>query len=128
VTETAGVKQVVFRIPQTANLAALLFAVAAIPFAFAAPLLWLVYLLPIAVIVWVVRNRTVADADGLVTRTTFSRRSLPWDQLASLKLGPRGSVSAVGTDDTVTKLPGVKVRHLSLLSAVSGGRVPDPGE
>jgi hypothetical protein len=121
------VSKVVFRIPPTAHLAPLLFAVAATPFAFAAPGLYAIYLAPIAIVVWVLRNRTTADATGLTARTLLDSRSLRWDQLASLKLD-RGRVSAVGTDGTVTRLPGVRLRHLSLLSRVSDGRVPDPAD
>jgi hypothetical protein len=119
------VSKVVFRIPPTAVLAPLLLAVAATPFAFAAPGLYAIYLVPIAIVVWVLRNRTTADAAGLTARTLADSRSLQWEQVASLKLD-RGRVSAVGTDGTETRLPGVRLRHLSLLSRVSNGRVPDP--
>lgn len=121
------VSKVVFRIPPTANLAPLLLAVAATPFAFAAPGLYAIYLIPIAVVVWVLRNRTTADATGLTARSLLSSRSVAWDQLTSLKLD-HGRVSAVGTDGTETRLPAVRLRHLSLLSSVSGGRVPDPAD
>ncbi|MBP2323637.1 hypothetical protein JOF56_004022 [Kibdelosporangium banguiense] len=121
------VSKVVFRTPPTALLAPLLLAVAATPFAFAAPGLYAIYLVPIVIVVWVVRHRTTADATGLTARTWFTSRSLQWDQLASLKLD-HGRVSAVGTDETVTRLPGVRLRHLSLLSSVSNGRIPDPAE
>jgi hypothetical protein len=126
VTEAGGIQKVVFRIPPTAHLAPLLLAVAAIPFAFAAPLLWLIYVVPIAVIVWIFRNRTVATSAGLTARSTFASTSLAWDDVKSLKLGKRGGVSAVGTEGAETRLPGVRLRHLSLLSRVSGGRIPDP--
>jgi hypothetical protein len=119
------VREVVFRIPPTANLAALLLAVTGTPFAFAAPWLWLVYLVPVGIVVWVLRNRTTADADGLTARSTFTSKTLRWEDLVSLKLdGSR--VSAVDSEGNATSLPGVRVRHLSLLSSVSGGRVPDP--
>lgn len=116
----------VFRIPPTAHLAPLLLAVAAIPFAFAAPFLWLIYVVPIALIVWIFRNRTVATSAGLSTRSTFSHSSLAWDDVKSLKLSPRGGVSAVVEDGAETRLPGVRLRHLPVLSVVSGGRIPDP--
>ena len=119
------VSKVVFRTPPTAHLAALLLAVTATPFAFAAPGLFAIYLVPIVMIVWVWRNRTVAEASGLTARTLLYRKVLPWDQLASLKLD-RGRVSAVSTDGTETRLPGVRLRHLSLISSVSNGVVPDP--
>ena len=87
--------KVVFRLPPTANLAPLLLLVAATPFAFAAPYLWLVYIVPVALIVWIMRNRTTADPDGLYARYTFTHRALKWDQLTSLKVERRGRVSAV---------------------------------
>ena len=118
--------KVVFRLPPTANLAPLLLLVTATPFAFAAPYLWLVYIVPVALIVWIMRNRTTADPEGLYARYTFSHRTLTWDQLTSLKLERRGKVSAVTGDSTVTPLPGVRLRHMSLLSQLSGGRIPDP--
>ncbi|RSM85529.1 PH domain-containing protein [Kibdelosporangium aridum] len=119
------VSKVVFRTPPTAHLGALLLAVAATPFAFAAPGLFGIYAIPIAMIVWVVRHRTTADTDGLTARDMFTSKTMKWDDLASLKID-RGRVSAVGTDGTVTRLPGVRLRHVSLLSRVSGGRIPDP--
>ena len=118
--------KVVFRTPPTAHLAAVLLAITATPFAFAAPGLWLVYLVPIAMVVWVQRNRTTVDTAGLTARTLFVSKSVRWDQVASLKLAGRGRISAVDTDGTEIPLPGVRLRHLSLLSRVSGGRVPDP--
>ncbi|MBM7772749.1 hypothetical protein JOD54_002953 [Actinokineospora baliensis] len=120
--------RLVFRIPGVAVLAALLFAVCATPFAFAAPGLFLVYVIPIAVVVWVLRVRTVADADGLVVREVVSSRPLPWNLLKGLRLSERGKVSAVLFDDTEVALPQVRVRHLPALALVSGGRLTDPTE
>ncbi|MEV4318338.1 PH domain-containing protein [Actinocrispum sp. NPDC049592] len=119
------VRKVVFRTPPTANLAPLLLIVAATPFAFAAPLLWLIYIVPVLVIVWIVRNRTTATPDAVVVRSTFAGRTFKWDDIASLKLD-NGRVSVVESDGTVTKLPCVRLRHLGLLSQISGGRIPDP--
>ncbi|CAM3652709.1 PH domain-containing protein [Kibdelosporangium persicum] len=120
-----AVSKVVFRTPPTAHLGALLLAVAATPFAFAEPGFFVIYLLPILMIIWVGRHRTTADTDGVTARDMFTSRTMAWDDLASLKID-RGHVSAVGTDGTVTRLPGVRLRHVSLLSQVSGGRIPDP--
>jgi hypothetical protein len=127
VTEAPKVSKVVFRVQQTANLAALLLAITATPFAFALPGLQLVYLVPIAMVVWVQRNQTIADTTGLTARTTFTKSVLRWDELASLKVGKRRGLLAVRADESTVKLPCVRVRHLAVLSAVSGGVVPDPG-
>ncbi len=54
-----------FRVPSLAILGAVLLAVCATPVAFGAPFFWLIYLVPVAVVVWVLRVRTVADAEAL---------------------------------------------------------------
>ena len=116
--------QVAFRISPLTVLAALALAVCATPFALGAPLLWLIYLVPLAIIVWTLRVRTTVDADGVTVRRILGRRRVPWSEISSLRLGPR--VSAVLVDGTELALPAVHVRHLPQLAAASGGRLPDP--
>lgn len=118
--------RLVFRIPATAVLGALLLAIAATPFAFAAPGLFLVYLVPIGAIFWVLRLRTVADADGLVARTLFGHHVLRWGDIRALRVSDRSWVRAVLDDDREQTLPTVRPRHLSALAQVSGGRLDDP--
>ncbi len=120
--------RLVFRIPGTAVLGALLLAVTATPFAFAASWLFLVYLVPIAVIVWVLRLRTVADADGLVARTLFGHHELRWGDIRALRVSERSWVRAVLDDDREQTLPTVRTRHLPALALISGGRLDDPTE
>jgi hypothetical protein len=120
--------RLVFRTPGTAVLGALLLAVAAIPFAFAAPWLFLVFLVPLAAIVLVLRLRTTADADGLVARTTFGRHELPWGEIRALRVSERSWVRAVLADGKEQPLPTVRTRHLPALAVISGGRLDDPTE
>ena len=120
--------RLVFRIPSTAVLGALLFSVAATPFAFAAPWLFLVYVVPIVGIVWVLRLRTTADADKLVARTLFGRHVLPWSDVRALRVSERSWVRAVVTDGKELPLPTVRTRHLPALALISGGRLDDPTE
>jgi len=120
--------RLVFRIPSTAVLGALLFAVAATPFAFAAPWLFVIYLVPIVAIVWVLRLRTIADGDKLVARTLFGRRVLPWSDVRALRVSERSWVRAVVTDGKELPLPTVRTRHLPALALISGGRLADPTE
>lgn len=117
-----------FRIPGVAILAALLLAVCATPVAFAAPWLPLLYVIPLAIVVWVIRVRTTATADGIVARHVFRSRTMPWDSLKGLRLTKRSGVRAVLADDTEVTLPCVRVRHLPALALVSGGRLDDPTE
>ena len=121
-----AVDKLVFRIPAIALLAAGVAAICATPFAFAAPGLQVIYVLPVAFVVWVVRNRTTVDAEKLVARSTFGKRVVPWDDVKAIKLADRSWLSAVLSDETLVRLPAVRTMHLASLSAVSGGRIPDP--
>jgi hypothetical protein len=121
----------VFRVSGLTIMFAVVFAVCAIPFAFGAPWFWLVYLVPLGVVVTVVRVRTTVDDRAVTVRRLLRTRRVPWDAISSLRLRPRhrmlGSrVSAVLTDGGELPLPAVHVRDLPQLAAVSGGRLPDP--
>jgi hypothetical protein len=120
--------RLVFRIPSTAVLGALLFAVTATPFAWAAPGLFAIYLVPIAAIFWVLRVQTTADREKLVVRTLFSRHELPWSDIRAFRVSERSWVRAVGEDGKELPLPTVRTRHLPALSLMSGGRLDDPTE
>ncbi len=121
-----------FRVPGVAVLAALLLAICATPVAFGAPFLWLVYLVPLAIIVWVIWVRTVADADGLTVRGLRGSRRIAWSELAGLRLTGKGTVLAVLAADSDPRpevaLPHVRTRHVPALSVISRGLVPDPTE
>jgi hypothetical protein len=129
--EPAGPPQAVFRIPPLVMLVALVFAVCATPFAFAAPYLWLIYLVPIGIVGWTLRVRTVADPETVTVRRIVGGRRVPWNEVSSVHLGRardpgRARVSAVLSDGSELALPAVHVRDLPRLAAVSGGRLPDP--
>lgn len=122
---------VVFRISPLTVLVAVTVAVGAIPFAFNAPFFWVVYAVPIGMVVWVIRRRTTVDTETVTTRTVLRTRRVPWDVISSLRLLPpsrtRGSrVAAVLADGEELPLPAVGVRDLPVLAAVSSGRIPDP--
>lgn len=116
----------VFRISPLGILAALALAVCATPVAFGAPGLVLIYLVPLGIIVWVLRVRTVVDDTAVTARGLLRSRRVPWKHIASLRLGKKAKVSAVLTDGSELQLPAVHVRDLPQLAAVSGGRLPDP--
>ena len=126
VSEQPIPRRLVFRIPGIAVLAALLLALGATPFAFGAPGLYVIYLLPAGLVVWVLRTRTVADADGLTVRRIFTSQRLPWSALQGLRLTRQAGVRAVLTDGTEVALPAVRTRHLPALALISAGRLDDP--
>jgi hypothetical protein len=121
----------VFRISPLVVLVALTFAVCATPVAWAAPYLWLIYLIPVGIVGWTLRVRTVADPETVTVRRLLGGRTVPWSEIAKVHLGRASNpasarVSAVLTDGSELALPAVHVRDLPRLAAVSGGRLPDP--
>ncbi len=116
----------VFKVSPLVVLFALALAVCATPVAFGAPYLWLVYLVPVGVVVWTLRTRTVADADGLRVRRLVGGRRVPWEAVNGLRLDDRSRVHAVLDGGEELALPAVHVRDLHVLAVASGGRVPDP--
>jgi hypothetical protein len=116
-------ERAVFRIPPLTILGAVLLAVCATPVAFGAPWFWLVYLLPVAVVVWVLRVRTTVDEEALTVRRLVGSRRVPWSEIRSLHLRDKGGVRAVLTDGGELPLPSVRVRDLPQLAAASGGHL-----
>ncbi len=120
------VDRVMFRMSPLGVLGALALAACATPFALGAPWFFLIYLIPIGIIVWVLRTRTVADSSTVTTRSLLTRRRVRWEDIASLHLRTDGKVGAVLKDGTELPLHAVRVRDLPALAAASGGRLPNP--
>ncbi|MGH3622110.1 MAG: PH domain-containing protein [Sciscionella sp.] len=124
---TPVLRRLVFRIPTVTMLAVVGVMVCAVPFAFSGlPWLLVVYVFPVLAALWILRNRTTADAEGLVARSTFGRDVLPWSEVTSLRVSERTWVRAVLADSREVPLPAVRLRHLPMLAAISGGRFADP--
>ncbi|OLT23033.1 hypothetical protein BJF78_32525 [Pseudonocardia sp. CNS-139] len=121
--DAAERRPVVFRVSPLVILVALTLVVCATPFAFGAPFLWLIYLVPVGIIVWTVRVRTTVDGESVAVRRVLGGRRVPWTQISSLRLRDRGRVSAVLTDGAELPLPAVHIRDLPQLAAASGGRL-----
>lgn len=120
-------RKAIFRVPAISlvGVAFLVFCLA--PTAFAGvPGLWALYVVPLAMLVFVVRTRTVATARGLSVRTMFGHRELPWEAVKGLAISHRAQVRAVLADDSQVPLPTVRARHLPVISLVSEGRFADP--
>jgi Bacterial PH domain len=123
VSEQPPPGRAVFRPPRLSILGAVLLAVCATPVAFGASYFWLIYLVPLGMIAWVVRVRTVADADALTVRRVVGSRRVPWSEISSLRLHNKARVRAVLTDGAELPLPSVHTRDLPQLAAASGGRL-----
>jgi hypothetical protein len=113
------------RIPRINLFAVAVAALCTVPLAFASPWLTAVWLLPIVGLVHVLRTGVDADPSGLTTHTLVGSRRLAWDDIAGLRIR-RSRIAAVLRDGSTVRLPVLRPRHLSLLAAASGGRLPDP--
>ena len=114
------------RMPRTALIAVGGFAICVLPLASARPWLAVLWLLPVAAAVWVLRAGVDADSGGLTARALAGSRRLRWDELAGLSADREGRLSAVLRAGGAVRLPVARARHLPLLAAASGGRLPDP--
>jgi len=123
---SAATPRAVFRVSPLTVLFAFALGVCAIPVAFGAPYLWLIYVVPLGIVVWTLRTRTVVDANGMRVRRLVGGRRVAWDAVDGLRVDRRNSVHAVLTEGGEVTLPAVHVRDLPALAAASGGRVPDP--
>jgi hypothetical protein len=82
---------------------------------------------PLGIVVWTLRTRTVVDAEGLRVRRVVGGRRVPWEAVSGLRLdGRRSRVHAVLDGGGELALPAVRVRDLPVLALASDGRVPDP--
>ncbi|MCX4093949.1 PH domain-containing protein [Nocardia sp. alder85J] len=115
------------RIPRLGHLGVfvLLFCVA---FAFFGwpQVLWILFVIPIGISVWIERNRTTVSPSGLELRSTFGARHLDWTQIKGVRILKRGWVRAHLDDDSEVELPAVDYARLRDLVAASGGYIPDP--
>jgi hypothetical protein len=122
-------RRLVFRIPGVALVGVLFAFASGSVVALAGPeLLLLVYLIPIAMGIWILRTRTVVDAEAIRVRRTLHGRRIDWSDLAGLRVRERKWVRAVLADGEQVTLPCVKPRHLPVLALLSGGRLADPTE
>ncbi|WP_253828999.1 PH domain-containing protein [Prauserella aidingensis] len=119
-------RRAVFRVPPVSLLTIPILLFCITPVAFTVPGLQLLYLIPVAVVVWVVRVRTVATPEGLTARTLTTSRSIPWDDLSGLSVTEKAAIRAALPDGTTAALPYVRLHHVPVLSLLSDGRIPDP--
>ena len=121
-------RRLVFKPPMISLVVLAFLVVCESTVALALPYFWLLYLIPLAGAVWVLRTRTVVDAQTVVVRRVFTRKALPWSGITSLRLRDRRWVAAVLTDKSEVVLPEVRARHIPVLALITGGRIADPFE
>lgn len=108
-------------------------------FASAFILLWLVLLMPafgpwglpllvipVLISAAIERLRTVADGETVTARKLLSSRTMPWSQVEGLKFTRGRWARACLPDKSDVQLPAVTFSTLPILTAASGGQVPNP--
>ncbi len=118
-----AVVRATFRLPRSAYLPVLFLGIGVT--VLVSSWAWLpVYLLPLMVAVFVARRSTVVDADQITVRAIFGTVRVPWSRVRGLLIDERNHVSVALDDQSSVQLPYVRVRHLAVLSQVSGNLVP----
>lgn len=84
--------------------------------------------IPVLVSVAIVRLRTVADRETVTARTLTGSRTVRWDDIDGLRFEKSAWARARLRDGSDLLLPAVTFATLPLLTAASGGRVPNPYE
>lgn len=117
----------VIRISPMAHIAVIFLALGLAALVFVWPS-WtqVLFVLPVLVSAAVIRYRTVADRDQVTARTLLRSRTLRWEQIEGLRFTRSSWAKARLTDGTEVTLPAVTFATLPLLTAASGGRVPNP--
>ncbi|CAA0126888.1 Low molecular weight protein antigen 6 [Mycolicibacterium vanbaalenii] len=85
-------------------------------------------LIPVLFSLVIVRYRTTADRDQVTARGLLSSETVRWDDIDGLRFGRRSWALARRRDGREISLPAVTFATLPLLTAASGGRVPNPYE
>ncbi|MGH3930247.1 MAG: PH domain-containing protein [Pseudonocardiaceae bacterium] len=121
-----GSSTVTFRPPLTSLIAVWGLTVCLTPVAFGVPGLQVLYLGPVAIAVWLLRTRTVAGPETIMTRQVLGARSMTWSDVEGLRMDERSRVWAVLRGGEEIRLPAVRARDLPALSSASRGRLPNP--
>jgi hypothetical protein len=109
---------------RTALVPVLLLALCCVPLAAVSWWAALVLLVPVALAGWVLRAGVDVGDDGITVQSLTGSRSVPWEQIAGIRVAPKGDLWLVTTRGTEVGLPALRARDLPRLAALSGGRIP----
>jgi hypothetical protein len=115
------------RMGRVALLPVVFLAVCVLPLAVAASWTLVFLLVPVLAAAYVLRVGVDVGDGGVTVRSVAGSRSVPWDDVAGIRVGERGDLWLVTARGTELRLPVLRARDLPRLAAVSGGRIPAPG-
>ncbi len=114
------------RMNRTALFPVGLLALCVVPLAFSAPWTPVLLLIPLAMTLGVLRVGVDIADDGLTVRSLAAERTVPWTELAGIRVAPRGDLWLVTTGGTEVRMPVMRARDLPRRAALSGGRIEIP--
>lgn len=123
VTGTPNAARVVFKLPPSSLIFAVVLLFCVVPLAGLGGWWSLMYLVPLAALVWTLLTRTVVDPRGITVRTWLGTKKLSWQSIVNLELTEARWTVALDTRGGRTKLPMVLPRDLPALAAASGGAI-----
>ena len=103
-----------------------LFALCLLPVALYSPWALVVLVAPLLVALWVVRVGVSIDDHGIGVQSLAGGRSVPWQDVAGIRVGEQGRLWLVTTRATEIRLPVLRARDLPRLASLSGGRIDVP--
>ena len=115
------------RMSRVALLPVVFLAVCVLPLAVAASWTLVFLLVPVLAAAYVLRVGVDVGDGGVTVRSVAGSRSVPWDDVAGIRVGERGDLWLVTARGTELRLPELRARDLPRLAGVSGGRIPAPG-
>jgi Bacterial PH domain len=114
------------RMSRTALLPVGFLALCVVPLATVTTWTLVLLLIPLAVALWVLRAGVDLADDGVTVRSLVGRRSVPWAEVAGIRVASAGELWLVTTRGTEVRLPVLRARDLPRLAALSGGRIDVP--
>ncbi|MHA3701449.1 PH domain-containing protein [Jatrophihabitans sp. YIM 134969] len=118
-----------FRLPKSSYLAVLFLALGVSVLLFQ-PWFGFLYLVPVAVALFIARRGTDVDADGVTVHALLRSERFPWSQVRGIAVDAKGRVALAlrGADGGVAatvRLPCIGTAGLPVLAEASGGALPD---
>ena len=114
------------RMSRTALLPVAFLALCVLPLATVTTWTLVLLLVPLVVGAWVLRVGVDIGDDGLTVRSLAGQRTVPWSELAGIRVGQAGDLWLVTTGGTEVRLPVLRPRDLPRLASLSGGRIDVP--
>ena len=114
------------RMSRTALVPIAFLAFCAVPLVASAPWTLVLLLVPAVLAAWVLRVGVSIGDDGIAVHSLVGARSVPWREVAGIRVGEGRALWLVTTRGTEIRLPVLRVRDLPRLAALSGGRIDVP--